>query len=59
MNEKKKTATLGADSLSRLFDCGNYTVKTRKDRVTVAFDGEFSEKEFSAVPVCDFFGNSD
>ena len=25
MNEKKKTATLGADSLSKLFDCGNYT----------------------------------
>lgn len=42
---------------SRKIDCGNYTVKTRKDRVTVTFNGEFTEKEFSSVPVCDFFGN--
>lgn len=50
---------LPADKTGRAkkIDCGNYTVKVKRKETVIAFDGEKAEKEFSAVPCCDFFGN--
>lgn len=42
---------------SKKIDCGNYTVKTKRKEIVITFDSEVAEKEFSAVPCCDFFGN--
>ena len=42
---------------SKKIDCGSYTVKTKRKEIVITFDSEVAEKEFSAVPCCDFFGN--
>lgn len=42
---------------SKKIDCGNYTVKVKRKEIIITFDGTTAEKEFSAVPCCDFFGN--
>ena len=42
---------------SKKIDCGNYTVKAQRKETVITFYSKSAEKEFSAVPCCDFFGN--
>lgn len=42
---------------SKKIECGSYTVKAKRKETIIELQDITSEKEYDAVPCCDFFGN--